>query len=89
MCAKALLGDPLPPIHPGKPKDSAVDTVRKVVKEHRRFWKCLTVMDCILPESISSFNQTTEDSVGRLEQDLSEMSVGPARSVQRSKLVSQ
>ena len=90
MCARAVLGDPLPPVQLGKPKDSAVQTVRDVVRNHCRFWKCLEMTDCILPDSLSAVNTvTSEDPVTDVEKDMAELAIGPARSVQRSKLVNQ
>ena len=94
MCCRALLGDPLPPIQPGKPKDSAIQTIRGVVRHHSRFWQCLELMDCILPDTltqVTTTTATTEDTLKKLEEDMSEMRLetGPARSVQRSQLVSQ
>ena len=95
MCCRALLGDPLPPVQPGKPKDSAIETIRGVVRHHSRFWQCLDLMDCILPDTITpdttTTNTTTEDTLRKLEEDLAEvrLETGPARSVQRSQLVSQ
>ena len=90
MCARAVLGDPLPPVQLGKPKDSAVQTVRDVVRNHCRFWKCLEMTDCILPDSLSAVNTvTSEDPVTDVEKDMAELAIGPARSVQRSQLVNQ
>jgi len=90
MCARALLGDPLPPIKPSQPKDSAVQSVRDVIRSQRRFWKCLELTDCVLPDTISPLTSITESEPEKsLEQDPSELTVGPARSVQRSQLVSQ
>jgi len=40
-CAKALLGDPLPPLALGVPNNSAVKTVADVIGAHRQFWKFL------------------------------------------------
>ena len=42
FCAKALLGDPLPPLALGEPNKSAVQTVADVMGAHRQFWKLLS-----------------------------------------------
>ena len=76
MCAKALLGDALPPIHPGKAKKSAIDTIIKVVEEHRRFWKCLTEEEEVteeeyvtkMPDLMQDDNEEAE--VSKLVDDL-------------------
>lgn len=42
MCTKALLGDPLPPVSIlKKPKISAVDSVRNVMRTHAPYWDSL------------------------------------------------
>ena len=93
MCCRALLGDPLPLIQPGKAKDSAIQTIRGVIRHHSRFWRCLDLMDCILPDTLTTSTTTTtsatEDTLRRLDEQMSEMGLeaGPARSVQRSQLV--
>ena len=67
-----------------------VQTVHDVIRSHRGFWKCLELTDCVLPDSISPLTSITDpDPEKRLEQDMSELTLGPARSVQRSQLVSQ
>jgi len=39
-CAKALLGDPLPPIQPGQANASAVQTIKDVIGAQSLFWNC-------------------------------------------------
>lgn len=42
LCAKALLGDPLPCLSSNLiPCQSAVDSLTSVVNAHRKFWSCL------------------------------------------------
>ncbi|XP_059088212.1 histone deacetylase 6-like [Tigriopus californicus] len=42
MCTKALLGDPLPPVSILKrPKTSAVESIRNVMRTHARYWDSL------------------------------------------------
>jgi hypothetical protein len=41
MCAKALVGDPLPPIAPKDPKSGAKESIRSVIRQHSKYWSCL------------------------------------------------
>lgn len=42
LCAKALLGDPLPPLEPQLvPNKSAVQTINDVIRTHSRYWPTL------------------------------------------------
>ncbi|XP_050703239.1 histone deacetylase 6-like isoform X1 [Eriocheir sinensis] len=42
LCAKALLGDPLPPLEPQLvPNKSAVQTINDVIRTHSRYWQAL------------------------------------------------
>ncbi|KAK7069398.1 Histone deacetylase 6, partial [Halocaridina rubra] len=42
MCAKALLGDPMPPLPPGLiPSQSAIEAITNVVATHRKYWSSL------------------------------------------------
>ena len=41
MVAKALVGDPLPPITPKEPHASARESIKDVIREHSKYWSCL------------------------------------------------
>lgn len=41
MCAKALLGDPLPTLNIKTPNDSAVQSITDVIETHKEFWSAL------------------------------------------------
>ncbi|XP_068213599.1 uncharacterized protein HDAC6 isoform X1 [Palaemon carinicauda] len=48
MCAKALLGDPLPSLPEGlAPSESAVESLEKVVSMHRKFWSSLDLKNTL------------------------------------------
>merc|ERR1711892_124307 len=54
MCARALIGDPLPNINlENQAKDGSLDSVRDVIKAHSSHWKCFQLYDSVLPESLS------------------------------------
>ena len=42
MCAKALVGDPLPPVTPKEPKTSAKEAIKLVIHEHSKYWYVFT-----------------------------------------------
>lgn len=47
LCAKALLGDPLPPLEPQLvPNKSAVQTINDVIHTHSRYWSALCFQVC-------------------------------------------
>lgn len=41
MCAKALLGDPLPFLQIKTPNESAIQSITDVIKTHKEFWTAL------------------------------------------------
>ena len=89
QCAQALLGDPLPPVEITKPRDSALETIRNVVRVQRPHWKCLaTLADKTLPETLET---GIRDDVESLVTGLGDLNItqSPIRSVQRSKLLAQ
>jgi len=89
QCAQALLGDPLPPVEITKPRDSALETIRNVVRVQRPHWKCLaTLADKTLPETLET---VIRDDVESLVTGLGDLNItqSPIRSVQRSKLLAQ
>lgn len=54
MCAKALLGDPLPPLNKlGTPSEAAVKTVRQVIKIQSRYWQNLQLQKTIFVKQLS------------------------------------
>jgi len=89
QCARALLGDPLPVVQPGKPKESALQTVRDVIREQRLYWTCLAGMDLLLPLKVGDDELGEEDNLGGIEDNLEQLSLGTSRSVVRSVLVNQ
>merc|ERR1719233_2349918 len=67
--------------------ESAVQTIRDVIKEQRQFWSCLALHDKLLPLEVASKDTGgAEESV--LEVQLEQLSLGTSRSVVRSVLVS-
>jgi len=84
QCARALLGDPLPTLQVEKAKDSAIHTVRDVIREQREFWHSLAGQDKLLPLEV-----TDGDEVVGLDVQLEQLSLGTSRSVVRSELVKQ
>ena len=54
QCARALLGDPLPPLHlEPQMKPSAVETVRNVIRAQAPYWSCLAQYSQALPEDLA------------------------------------
>jgi len=86
QCARALLGDPLPVIKVGEAKDSAIQTIRDVIKEHNEFWSCLTKHNKLLPLEIDNEASDVNEDNGLLDQ-LQQLNLGTNRSVVRSALV--
>lgn len=43
MCAKALLGDPLPSLEPGLvPNKNAVQSISDTIRTHKKYWTALS-----------------------------------------------
>lgn len=91
QCARALLGDPLPRVQVSQPRESALETIRNVIKTQRRYWRCFTLLDKPLPESLEKCATKSNNQMPELESNFDELNIttGPSRSVQRSKLVAQ
>jgi histone deacetylase 6 len=89
QCAKALLGDPLPTLQVDSVKDSALQTVRDVMKEQSMFWSCLAVHSKVLPTELSgAVLNRGEAELDEIFQGL-QINSGTSRSVVRSVLVKQ
>ena len=86
QCDKALLGDPLPTVLIGQAKESAVQTVRDVVRQQRQYWQCLVDMDKIRPLEVGGGD---EDSLVGVEDQLDQLCLGTSRSGVRSEQVKQ
>ena len=100
QCARALLGDPLPPVEITKAQDSALETIRNVVRVQRPHWRCLaTLVDKTLPETletgarddVETLETGARDDVETLVTGIDNLNItqSPVRSVQRSKLLAQ
>jgi len=91
QCARALLGDPLPRVNVSEPRESALETIRNVIKTQKQYWRCLNLHDKPLPESLEKCATKSNNEMSELESNFDEMNIinGPSRSVQRSKLVAQ
>merc|ERR1719158_2690626 len=87
QCAKALLGDPLPLIKVGEAKESALQTVRDVIKEQSEFWSCMAVHNKLLPLEVGNNGTKGGAEETGLESQLEQLNVGTSRSVVRSVLV--
>jgi len=87
QCARALLGDPLPIIQVGEAKESALQTIRDVIKEQREFWSCLALHDKLLPLEVDSNGTLGGGEESVLETQLEQLSLGTSRSVVRSVLL--
>jgi len=83
MCARALLGDPIPSVKSEAVKESAIHTVRDVIKTQRKFWNCLAGHDKLLPDSLKDATLDVAASVLKLDK----LSLGTNRSVTRSTLL--
>jgi len=71
MCAKALVGDPIHPIAPKEPKESAKESVKSVVRQQSKYWSSLKY-GLHLPDRISSsdFPEMLPESVtSEVEED--------------------
>jgi len=88
QCARALLGDPLPILQVEKAKDSAIQTVRDVIREQREFWHSLAGQDKFLPLEVTD-SDGDGGVVPGLDVQLEQLSLGTSRSVVRSELVKQ
>ena len=64
---------------------------RNVIKTQRRYWRCFTLLDKPLPESLEKCATKSNNQMPELESNFDELNIttGPSRSVQRSKLVAQ
>lgn len=71
MCAKALLGDPLPMLHTtGKaPNLSCIETIQNVLSVHQKYWKSLK-FNKKLPSynALGGSSQAVEEMTKRLDQ---------------------
>lgn len=66
MCAKALLGDPLPMLqNTRKPSSSCVETIQNVLSVQQKYWKSLK-----FNKKLPSFTISTENSVDQLSSAL-------------------
>eukprot|EP00092_Neocalanus_flemingeri_P108662 GFUD01139558.1.p1 GENE.GFUD01139558.1~~GFUD01139558.1.p1 ORF type:complete len:246 (-),score=93.81 GFUD01139558.1:291-1004(-) len=92
QCARALLGDPLPALLVDQDRairDSALQTVRDVIREQRQFWQCLAGQDKVLPLEVDGGEVDDGVELAGLEDQLDQLSLGTSRSVVRSQLVKQ
>eukprot|EP00092_Neocalanus_flemingeri_P007568 GFUD01008168.1.p1 GENE.GFUD01008168.1~~GFUD01008168.1.p1 ORF type:complete len:798 (+),score=290.89 GFUD01008168.1:106-2394(+) len=92
QCARALLGDPLPALLVDQDRvirDSALQTVRDVIREQRQFWQCLAGQDKVLPLEVDGGEVGDGVELAGLEDQLDQLSLGTSRSVVRSQLVKQ
>lgn len=87
MCAKALLGDPLPCLSRNLiPCQSALDSLTSVVNAHHKFWSCLnfksemavcpTTQDSPKPAQSPATSTTSPQDVDELAASLSQVSMG-------------
>ena len=53
MCAKALVGDPLPPIAHKNPKSGAKESIKSVIRQQTKYWSCLK-FGLALPHQLSA-----------------------------------
>ena len=76
MCAKALVGDPLPPIAHKNPKSSAKESIKSVIRHQIKYWSSLK-FGLALPDQLSAseFPEMLPESltvVGKAESDAGE-----------------
>uniref|UniRef100_A0AAG5DL14 Protein deacetylase HDAC6 n=1 Tax=Anopheles atroparvus TaxID=41427 RepID=A0AAG5DL14_ANOAO len=70
MCAKALLGDPLPMLHPASPRSSTgpnascLETIRSVLAVQRKYWRALCSNKQLPSSSQPEMEATIEALVG-------------------------
>ena len=97
QCARALLGDPLPRVHVSEPRETAIETIRNVISQHKQYWKCLATHGRPIPANLDVCSQSINDNVtsdGYVVDKVKNLSLGasseqsPSRSVQRSQLIS-
>ena len=71
-CGRAVLGDPLAPPKPlPHPRESALQTVRDVIRSQRPFWSCLAVWDKQLPPDIDVQGEG-QQAVGSADKEIEE-----------------
>ena len=72
-CGRAVLGDPLAPPKPlPQPRESALQTVRDVIRSQRPFWSCLAVWDKQLPPDIAVQEEEGHQAVGSADKEMEE-----------------
>ena len=94
QCARALLGDPLPPLHlEPQMKPSAVETVRNVIRAQAPYWSCLAQYSQALPEDLALVTclaakeqggQVRQEGVEELSRSFRKMEVDAACGDRRS-----
>ncbi|KAK4306266.1 hypothetical protein Pmani_021889 [Petrolisthes manimaculis] len=66
MCAKALLGDPLPTLKLETPNDSAVLSITDVIDIHKEFWPALCFQVDFSTDDVGIDSETSPTSSGSL-----------------------
>jgi histone deacetylase 6 len=87
MCAKALLGDPIPSPRIESPNQIAVSTIKRVINHLRPFWGALAFNVDLPNEDVLQLMKEEKETVKSLERQLEQLQIGSSISAVKEDII--